>query len=147
MNWTSGWLVGTLDGVLLGVSALCVRSDMNSDRLVMVPEAEIGPPASLGVHIRRQLQRHSSDLQLPHDMDFYFYFPTELAARSPACDLRTEGFTISVSKSAAGDQWLCLATQRLVPDRHRLDGWGQWFERVAAAHGGEYDGWEGSIEQ
>jgi hypothetical protein len=42
---------------------------------------------------------------------------------------------------------LILAGALLVPDERTLDQWGQWFERVAATHGGEYDGWEASVEK
>jgi hypothetical protein len=147
MNRTSGWFVAAVVGVLLAIAGLWGHRSTRAGALVFVPEQELGPSVSLGVEIRRQLHRHGSNLQLPHDLDFYFYLPTHGAAQNAARDLRARGFSVAVSRSASGAQWLCLANRRIVPDRRRLDEWGPWFQRVAAAHGGEYDGWEGSIER
>jgi hypothetical protein len=110
-------------------------------------EGELEHPHNIGKDVIAQLRKQGSDLLRPHSMEFYFYFPTQAGAEQAAGDLRAKGFWVKTDRAAVRDQWLCLASRRLVPDERTLDQWGQWFERVAATHGGEYDGWEASVEK
>jgi Regulator of ribonuclease activity B len=135
----------TLAGVLLVWMGLW-RYSVTRSQAVNPAEPDLAHPHNLGKDVLWHLRKQGSNLHRPHRMDFYFYFRTQAAAEQTAGALQARGFTTRVDRAALGDKWLCLATRRLFPDQLVLDRWGQWFERLAASAGGEYDGWESSIE-
>ena len=93
-----------------------------------------------------QLREHGSDVTKPHSFGFYIYVPTELDAKKATDKIRQSGFSCAdVSRSAAGSSWLCLATKTLVPEKADLSDHARFFEQIAAALGGEFDGWEAEI--
>jgi hypothetical protein len=139
------WMAITSAGVLLVGLALW-RYWGTGSQGVNLAERDLTHPHNLGKDVLSRLRKRGSSLHRPHTMDFYFYFRTQAAAEQIAGALQARGFTTKVDRAALEDQWLCLATRRLVPDQVVLDRWGQWFERLAASTGGEYDGWESSIE-
>ena len=95
--------------------------------------------------ILSELARAGSDTGQPHDLEFYLVFPTELAAEGVAAALRTEGFVVLVSPEEGGREWLCLATRQMRPDLRELRQWRVRLGAVAAAAGGEYDGWGATV--
>jgi regulator of RNase E activity RraB len=89
-----------------------------------------------------QLAKAGSDLHKPHNIDFFFYFPTELAARNAEKKLSALGMTIEVGRSAHDESvWSLQATRSIVPDRNAIEAMRAQFDEIAKAENGEYDGW------
>ena len=94
-----------------------------------------------------QLKKCGSAVSEPHEFDFYLYLPTQLAAKQAAQKVRESEFAAKVSAPARkGDGWLCLASVTIVPKTAPLSEIGDFFDQLAAALGGEFDGWEASVK-
>lgn len=57
-----------------------------------------------------QLREAGSDLSNSHPFDFYLYHPDQDGANELCAALAADGFQVSVQESAAGGDWLCLAS-------------------------------------
>jgi hypothetical protein len=100
---------------------------------------------SFRAEVLSQLRRMGSDISRPHSFDFYLYVPTELAARQAADKVRESEFAAEVLPGASGTDWLCRATVTIVPEVAPLDDIGSFFEQIAAALHGDFDGWESDV--
>lgn len=96
-----------------------------------------GPDASVLI----QLRKVGSKLALPHDIEFFLYFPSQTIAEQAAEKIQAMGFEVKTNRAAQGDSWLCLATKRMIPDLQSLQEIREAFTTLTAATGGEYDGW------
>lgn len=94
-----------------------------------------------------ELADAGSDLSLPHEMEFFFYLPTEQAAQSVAETLRREGFAIRLEAVDPGHDWLCLGTREMTPAHDELQRLRTRFTTLAESHGGAYDGWGATVVQ
>jgi len=88
-----------------------------------------------------QLRKVGSKLALPHDIEFFLYFPSQAIGENAAEKIRAMGFEVTVNRAAQGDSWLCLATKRMTPDLQALQEIREAFTALTDALGGEYDGW------
>jgi regulator of RNase E activity RraB len=88
-----------------------------------------------------QLKKAGSDLSKPHNIEFFIYFPTKADAADTAPRIKEAGFEVDVRQAAQGPGWLCLAIKTMVPDLSALQKIRRDFGALAAARGGEYDGW------
>jgi len=89
------------------------------------------------------LRKNGSDITKPHTFEFYLYVPKEILATKVANKIRQSGFTAEVSRS--GKRWECVASKTLVPATADLGDEARFFEQIAAAVGGEFDGWETAL--
>jgi hypothetical protein len=89
-----------------------------------------------------QLRDAGSDLSKPHPFDFYLYHAEQSGAEQLCTALSTDGFQVSVRESAAGGEWLCLASFTMLPTIENLTELDARFSRLIDQYGGEYDGWE-----
>jgi hypothetical protein len=89
-----------------------------------------------------RLREAGSDLTKPHPFDFYLYHSDQAGALQLCDALVVEGFDTLVTTSAAGDDWLCLASLTMLPTLENLTNLNTRFEALIAEYGGEYDGWE-----
>jgi hypothetical protein len=94
-----------------------------------------------------QLRGAGSDIAEPHKFEFYLYVPTKADADNAAAKMLTSGFTdADVRPSAADDgTWLCLVSKTLIPETTNLDDHARFFNEVAAALHGVFDGWEAEV--
>ena len=93
--------------------------------------------------VLQQLRANGSDLTKPHGFEFYLYVPTKLYADKAAEKLRASGFSgAELTPAASGSGWLCLARKTIIPEKADLADHARFLEQVAAALGGEFDGWE-----
>lgn len=81
----------------------------------------------------------------PHSVLHYVYFPAKRSASLAAEALRRHGFEVEERLGADGVNWLALARHRIVPSEESIGAARETVERVAAEHGGEYDGWEAEV--
>ena len=96
--------------------------------------------------ILEQLRSHGADLTQPREVRHYSYFADRAAADAAAEAMREWGYGVTVEESATGDgTWLALATAEVVVDESTVDSTRGRFEQIAAAHGGDYDGWEAAV--
>lgn len=101
------------------------------------------PGPELDRVILAQLRGKGSKLALPRHVLHFLDFPNEAAAQSAARDVESIGFDPTVVPPAGeGSQWSVRAEATRVIDETTVDTHRAQFERIAAAHGGEYDGWE-----
>ena len=88
------------------------------------------------------LQEAGSDLSKVHPFDFYFYHDEQQGAQQLCAALQDLGFEVSVRTGAIEGEWLCLASQSMVPSNDRLTKLNSVFNELVDQYGGEYDGWE-----
>jgi hypothetical protein len=92
------------------------------------------------------LRSNGADLRKSTEMLFYLYLPDRAEAEIVAAALREEGFGADVAPPTQGyTMWLCRATTGMVPELGRIRELRRRFTGLAAAHGGEYDGWEAAV--
>lgn len=88
------------------------------------------------------LREAGSDLSKVHPFDFYFYHDEQLGAQQLCGALSDLGFQVTVRSGAVAGEWLCLASQNMVPSIDRLTKLNSVFDELIDQYGGEYDGWE-----
>ena len=101
------------------------------------------PAAELDLLLVRRLRSVGEDLTRPRPIAHFLDFEHEADARSAATELEAAGYEATVSPPA-GDaaRWSVRASGRRVVDEATVVAFRAWFERLAAEHRGEYDGWE-----
>jgi len=75
-------------------------------------------------------------------VSYWTYFDDRAAADGAAERLRAQELTAEARPSAAGDQFLVLASIPLPPSEEEVERNSQVVKSVAASLGGQYDGWE-----
>ena len=95
--------------------------------------------------VLEQLRASGSDMNRPHTFEFFLYLRTEPDAETAAQRLRESRFEAQVFPSGSGNGWLCRAGITLVPILSSLNEIGRFFEQLAAALEGEFDGWECAV--
>jgi hypothetical protein len=91
------------------------------------------------------LRNAGSKLDLPHPVRHYVYVPNRSAAEDAGASLRKAGFEVEVSPAAMGDDWLILASHRVMLSEAEIASFRTRFEALAVELAGEYDGWEAAI--
>jgi regulator of RNase E activity RraB len=93
------------------------------------------------------LKERGSDLTVPHEVEFYVYFPTEKDAQEASHLITQEGFRIHILADPSGNRWLCLALKEFVPTLEAILGYKAKFDELAKAYGGKCDGWGTQVEK
>jgi len=91
--------------------------------------------------VLQQLKKAGSNLSKPHKIEFFLYFKSQASAEAVAPTIKNSGFNVEVRQAAQGTDWLCLATKTMIPELATLQKIRRDFTAIAAANGGEYDGW------
>lgn len=92
-----------------------------------------------------QLAKAGSDLKKPHDIDFFFYFPTKDAAEKAAPKLAALGLSTKIDRAAKETNWLIHGNKTMVPSEAELQRLRRMFDAIAVAQKGEYDGWGAEV--
>jgi len=101
------------------------------------------PPApELDLLLVRRLRSVGADLTRPRPIVHFLAFPSEADARAAAAEIEGGGYVVTVA--AENGTWSVRAEGTRVVDESTVTVYRPWFERIAAAHAGEYDGWESS---
>lgn len=136
-------------GALLVVCALLSSKAVAEFRWARVLDRQHAPPPEAARGFRKevlkQLRASGSDTNQPHTFEFFLYLPTESAAETAAQRLRESDFLVQVSQSGSGNGWLCKAEITLVPVTSSLNEIGHFFEQLAGALDGDFDGWESAV--
>lgn len=86
-----------------------------------------------------------SDVNRPHAIRHYLYFPSETDGKRVASDLRQAGFEVEDELGADEENWLVLVHTTVIPTPEGISNLRQRFEKLAEEYDGEYDGWEAAI--
>jgi hypothetical protein len=94
----------------------------------------------------RALRASGVDRAGPTDVQFFLRFPSQHAAESAAAQvaslpLDASRLGVQVDRLPLGAGWLCLVTARAVPSEGTIRGACGSLRGVAAAYGGDLDGW------
>ena len=93
--------------------------------------------------ILAQLRSAGADLTQPRHVVHYSYVPDERTAKAAASTIAEAGFETRVGEPLPGyDTWSVIAEATTIVDETTVGPNRAWFQRIAAEHGGEYDGWE-----
>ncbi len=92
-----------------------------------------------------QLAKAGSDLKKPHEIDFFFYFPTQDQAKKAAPKLAALGLSTKIDRAAKGSNWVIHGNKTMVPSEAELQRLRRYFDEIAAAQGGDYDGWGAEV--
>lgn len=105
----------------------------------------------------KSLAAHGSDLTKPAHIIHFLYFNSPDAARAAASELAALGYQNIRARPAPGTSWWrrllgprqysCVAEIRAVPSESDVFETTDQMESLAARLGGEYDGWEASVEK
>ena len=93
------------------------------------------------------LKERGSDLTVPHEVEFYVYFPTEKDAQAASHLITQKGFRIHILADPSGNRWLCLALKEMVPALETIVGYKAQFNELAKTYGGKCDGWGTQVEK
>ena len=95
----------------------------------------------------RQLAGRGADLSKPRHVIHFLYFTSEAAARAAAAMIDQASWTTAVKPpDATIEEWSVRADGQRIVGAETISAFRTWFERVAAEHGGEYDGWEAAAK-
>jgi hypothetical protein len=114
--------------------------------LGICPAWGIGQAADPDQMALDQLKSAGSDLSKPHKIEFLLYFPDSKGVAQAAATLNGKKFDIDITRpKKEGEKWSCKAIKTMVPDLKTLQKIRKDFNNIAAANGGEYDGWGAAI--
>jgi uncharacterized membrane-anchored protein len=95
----------------------------------------------------RQLAGRGADLSKPRHLIHFLYFASEADARAAAAAIDQASWTTAVNPPDERiAEWAVRADGQRVVGTDTIAAFRSWFERVAAEHRGEYDGWEAAAK-
>jgi hypothetical protein len=92
-----------------------------------------------------QLRESGSNLRKPHEIEFFLYVPSQLAAERVAEKVRALEFTVKIERAATGSDWLVLAKKKMIPTESKLAELRKTFGEIVVAEQGVYDGWGSAV--
>ncbi len=93
-----------------------------------------------------QIQKLRPGLSGSCPISFYLYFSSKDDAAKSASELKKMDFGVKVTPSIGVNNWLCLATKEMVPEKSKLTNLRSDMIDIAFKYGGTYDGWEAEIK-
>jgi regulator of ribonuclease activity B len=95
----------------------------------------------------KHLKKGGADLSKPRHVIHFIYFQSAEDAHAAAETIEAASWDAAVQPP--GDtiaQWSVRADGERVVGPETISAFRSWFEHVAEAHGGEYDGWEAAAK-
>lgn len=91
----------------------------------------------------RQLESRGADLSLPRHVIHFLLFEDESDARAAAAEIDAGSWTTRIDAPTQDlAEWTVRIDGHRVVSSDTVAAFRAQFERLAAAHAGEYDGWE-----
>ncbi|MBK5224680.1 MAG: ribonuclease E inhibitor RraB [Acidimicrobiia bacterium] len=116
---------------------------------------DAGPPVEVpGLEepdrkVLHQLVQAGADLREPRHGIFFVHFPDQRSAEAAAAAARARSFECRVNEPHPDDDppqwWVVCEQHEVVLDGSTVRDLSAFFESIADAHGGHYDGWEASV--
>lgn len=121
------------------------------------PKGSFSDERESDLKVLAAMRSHGSDMSKSAHTIHYFYFKTIDSANAAANDLRAAGFeNLRVHRAPTTSFWQklfgprvfsCIAETHAVPEQSAVFATTDRMNALAARLGGEYDGWEASIEK
>lgn len=92
-------------------------------------------------HVIDFLRRAGTNVLKVHEVEFVLYFSTQQMAEAARTDIDAMGLTSKISKSAEGNQWLCLAMKEMLPIQSQIIDVSERLTAIALKYDGKFDGW------
>lgn len=102
-------------------------------------------PKEIDEKVVENIVRFGGDIDKERPVDFFFYFPSELAATQVEVKLINLGFYTDVRYFKRNKNWSLTANKKMQVSTERIYEISLWFEKIAEEQGGEYDGWGAPI--
>src|SRR5687767_540649 len=100
------------------------------------------PGPSADAEVIDLLRQSGSDLTMPHPVEFLLGgFPCAAGARRVAAWLAVRGLTVSLSLDEDASRYSIVAGKLMVPRQHEMESTSRYLSALAAAEGGDYEGW------
>ena len=95
----------------------------------------------------RQLETRGADLSLPRHVIHFLLFANEGDAQAAAAAIDGGSWTTLVERpSKTLDEWSVRVDGHRIVGPETVNAFRTQFEHIAAAHSGEYDGWEAAAK-
>ena len=94
----------------------------------------------------RHLEKRGADLTLPRHVIHFLLFATEDDARAAGAQVDNASWTAHVEPATTSEKWIVRVDGHRVVGRETIAAFRSQFEQIAAAHDGEYDGWEAAAK-
>ena len=107
----------------------------------------IKPATDPDAVVLAELRKVGSDLNQPHDVEFFLVFKTFDGAKEAAGELAKAGFDTHPHTEAIAGRWTCVATKTLVPELEALHLIRAQLSGLAGRLGGDYDGWGAAVRR
>lgn len=114
--------------------------------VVFYSRNRVSASQSLDGQVIIQLLKAGSSIKKPHNIEFFFYFPTQANAENVASKLIAEGFSATAQQTANSNDFVVQATKTMVPIEADLVSLREKFVTLSASENGVYDGWGTEIE-
>jgi len=89
------------------------------------------------------LRTNGSDTSKPHAVEYHVYVPKKVFTDKMANKVKESGYVVKIQR--AGKHWLCIAGKTFVPEEADLNDHARFFDQIANAVGGVFDGWQAEI--
>ena len=104
-------------------------------------------PAELDKLSLTHLTKRGANLALPRHILHFVYFDDEADARRAHEEIPEAGWYVTlVAPDDSTPLWLVRAEDTRIVDAQTVPSYRAWFEQIASAHNGEYDGWEAAAK-
>ena len=94
----------------------------------------------------RHLEKRGADLSQPRHVIHFLLFASEGGARAAAAQVADGSWTAHVEAPTTHEKWVVRIDGQRIVGRETIAAFRSQFERIAAAHDGEYDGWEAAAK-
>jgi hypothetical protein len=108
-------------------------------------DAVIGGPGENNAAVIDGLREAGTDMDAPHLLEFYSYFPTREAADRAAKALVARGYKAEVDGPDEDKEFELYATREARLEVAAIDAFEVEIDKVATAEKGYYDGWEAAV--
>jgi regulator of RNase E activity RraB len=107
--------------------------------------AVIGGPGENNAAVIDGLREAGTDMDAPHLLEFYSYFPSREAADRAAKALVSKGYKTEVDGPDEDKEFELYASRESKLDVAAIDAFERELDKVATAEKGYYDGWEAAV--
>jgi hypothetical protein len=112
------------------------------------PRSEPEPPADPDEIIVRALTESGVDLTRAQQLHFFLYFPGAREARVALRDAQRVGYDGELlDPPSEQSDWMLLLQRRMVVTRESIKAERARLDELAAAHDGEFEGWDAARDE
>ncbi len=90
-----------------------------------------------------EMHQAGMDLTIPHNIDFFLNFQKKKDAEKMREEVEANDSeaTFSLTENDTHDGWVLCCTKRMIPTHDNIIHCERAFDKIAAKHHGESDGW------